>query len=53
MQQQSTGISGDWELSEGEKEEAESLNLDEENYRIYRRQKDADLHAEWMEELEW
>lgn len=39
-----------WELSEEEKEEAEELNLDEDNYRILRKYRDGDLYAEWTEE---
>lgn len=38
-----------WELSEEEKEEAEELNLDEDNYRIFRKYRDGDLYAEWEE----
>lgn len=39
-----------WELSEEEKEEAEELNLDENDYRIFRKYRDGDLYAEWSEE---
>lgn len=39
-----------WELSDEEKEEAEELNLDEDNYRIFRKYRDGDLYAEWSEE---
>lgn len=39
-----------WPLSDEEKEEAEELNLDEDNYRIFRKYKDGDLYAEWSEE---
>lgn len=38
-----------WELSEEEKKEADELNLDEDNYRIYRKYRDGDLFAEWEE----
>lgn len=38
-----------WELSEEEKEEADELNLDEDNYRIFRKYRDGDLYAEWEE----
>lgn len=38
-----------WELSEEEKKEADELNLDEENYRIFRKYRDGDLYAEWEE----
>lgn len=43
---QSTGI-GDEPLSEWEKQEAEELGLDEENYRIYRQYGDSERYAEW------
>lgn len=39
-----------WPLSDEEKEEAEELNLDEDNYRIFRKYRDGDLYAEWTEE---
>lgn len=38
-----------WELSEEEKKEADELNLDEDNYRIFRKYRDGELHAEWEE----
>lgn len=41
---------GWWPLTDGEKEEADELGLDEANYRIYRKYKDAELYDELEEE---